>query len=396
MEKKARQNYKCTICLFVCSKPSDFQRHCSTRKHAHRTAFTEKNADLSSQRILFEKPHSCTFCGKAYSAKNSLWYHSKKCTMTQNVKPRDFVEILENRVFQETNDFGENEPQELGEYNNQETEETHQYQENRENEVYEDNETFPEILENENIKMEQSEDLEENDIFSSDMNAQIIQLLKHVLKKNAELSSQVTQLKTDVKLDVKDQLSEQLAHFASTLQPSVTNHHTNHNNTQFNMNFFLNEQCKDAVNVSDFIESLQLTLEDLKMVVEKGFIMGNYQIIKDKFNELGVYRRPIHCSDLKRETIYVRENNEWQKEPPEHPTLQKLVNYVAHKVCIQSNIWHKENPDFMQTQEKKDQSLLIMNSVLGGANGKPIYENKARIAKNLMEFVEIDKKRYRM
>jgi len=323
--------FKCELCDTVCRSIRDLNKHNLTRRHIYRT---ENPTEISPT-------YSCSKCKKMYKAKNSLWYHMKRCT----VIPQDNITI---EPVQEPHD----EPVE----SNLQT-----------------NELIP--FDNTcNVNLESETD--------EDINAQIIHLLKYVLRKNEELSNQVTNVKKDVMnhLDI----------VANTLQPSnVTN---NNNNTQFNMNFFLNEQCKDAVNVSDFIESLELNFADLQTVAEKGFILGNYEIIKDKFSELGIYRRPIHCSDLKRETVYVRENNEWQKEASDHPLLKKLIVYVAHRVSQQCTAWHHENPDFMQSQEKKDLSLLFMNSSFG-VNGKSDSENKAKIAKNVLEFVEIDKRR---
>lgn len=345
-DEKNSQKHVCECCSFRCSKKCDFIRHTFTRKHKKNVLLAQENAILDEpnyENSIVEsdanKVYECDTCGKTYKAKSSMWSHRVSC-----------LKIHEKNPFQSNN-----------------TIETY-----HKNQVYANNDQDDDELTNFFVESETDEDI----------NAQIIHLLKYVLRKNEELSNQVTNVKKDVMnhLDI----------VANTLQPSnVTN---NNNNTQFNMNFFLNEQCKDAVNVSDFIESLELNFADLQTVAEKGFILGNYEIIKDKFSELGIYRRPIHCSDLKRETVYVRENNEWQKEASDHPLLKKLIVYVAHRVSQQCTAWHHENPDFMQSQEKKDLSLLFMNSSFG-VNGKSDSDNKAKIAKNVLEFVEIDKRR---
>lgn len=351
---KNASSFECTICNHICSKKSDYIKHLATRKHVKQSTLNQKVAEFSVKIVEDREGEStkfaCLQCNKEYKFKSSLWYHHKKCPFASDAS-------LCNVMIE----HHETPPSE--EYTNSVVVSTNEK---------------PSEYEGEFIEYDGEPGL----------NAQIIALLKHVLKKNAELSDQVIQFKTDVKIDVKEQLTE----FVSNIQPNNFTTNNNNNNNHFNLNIFLNDKCKDAVNISDFIQSLHLTLDDLQTVVEKGFIMGNYQIIADKFNELGIYKRPIHCSDIKRETVYVRENNEWQKETSEHPLLHKLVTHVAHKVSQQCSFWHRENPDYLKSDEKKEQSLLIMNSVLGAGNGKSIAENKARIAKNVLEFVEIDKR----
>lgn len=371
--KKSFKNdkfFKCTLCDYICRRNTDLTKHLSTRKHQNRIASNEKVVEtITIENLKNSSLFVCKICNKSYVARSSHWYHEKKCKeqSQQRKQPTsNYHVITEQTTTLYDEDVYTNETSPSEEYTNSFVETT-----------YEPNTTTHQY-EGEFIEYDGEPGL----------NAQIIALLKHVLKKNAELSDQVIQFKTDVKTDVKEQLTE----FVSNIQPNNFTTNNNNNNNHFNLNIFLNDKCKDAVNISDFIQSLHLTLDDLQTVVEKGFIMGNYQIIADKFNELGIYKRPIHCSDIKRETVYVRENNEWQKETSEHPLLHKLVTHVAHKVSQQCSFWHRENPDYLQSEEKKEHSLLIMNSVLGAGNGKSIAENKARIAKNVLEFVEIDKR----
>ena len=172
--------------------------------------------------------------------------------------------------------------------------------------------------------------------------------------------------------------------------PTTVNNNTTTNNTtnnaHFNVNFFLNEKCKDAINFTDFLNSITLNQADLQTVVKHGHIEGNTKIIAELLDKLGVHRRPIHCTDAKRETVYIRENNEWEREDSELPRIKRLANVVSHKVIQESNKWHEENPDFMKDSTKKEESLHIMTQVFGGAG-----DEEKKLVKQIIQQVEVDK-----
>lgn len=173
----------------------------------------------------------------------------------------------------------------------------------------------------------------------------------------------------------------------------TTIHNTTNNNTtnaQFNVNFFLNEKCKDAINFTDFVNSITLNQEDLRKVVKNGYVDGNSKIIADMLEKLGVYRRPIHCMDVKRETVYIRENDEWEKEQVELPRIKQLANVVSHKVIQQTGVWHEENPDFMRDQDKKEESLKMMTQVFGSELAGEGQTQK-KVMKNILLNTEVDK-----
>jgi hypothetical protein len=156
------------------------------------------------------------------------------------------------------------------------------------------------------------------------------------------------------------------------------------------VNFFLNEKCKDAINFTDFVNSITLNQEDLRKVVKNGYVDGNSKIIADMLEKLGVYRRPIHCMDVKRETVYIRENDEWEKEQAELPRIKQLANVVSHKVIQQTGVWHEENPDFMKDQEKKEESLKMMTQVFSSElAGEGQIQKK--VMKNILLNTEVDK-----
>jgi len=121
---------------------------------------------------------------------------------------------------------------------------------------------------------------------------------------------------------------------------------TNNNNTNniVNINMFLNEQCKDAMNMSEFIESIQLNLEDITKIGEKGQVEGMANILVDKLNALDIFKRPVHCSDTKSETIYVKDQDKWEKEKKERPKLKHAIDELTKK-SIQSLPYLEDSPD---------------------------------------------------
>jgi len=132
------------------------------------------------------------------------------------------------------------------------------------------------------------------------------------------------------------------------LIPKIGNNNTTNNNNQFNLQVFLNEDCKDALNFSEFIEQIQVTFEDLENQAENGYIKGISRLFIESLQELGQNKRPIHCSDKKRKTIYIKEDNEWDKEGSLE-TLKKGINEVT-KRTLQTLKKEKEN----NAEEYKD------------------------------------------
>lgn len=126
----------------------------------------------------------------------------------------------------------------------------------------------------------------------------------------------------------------------------MQSHNTTNNNTNniVNINMFLNEQCKDAMNMSEFIESIQLNLEDITKIGERGHAEGMANILVDKLNALDIFKRPVHCSDTKTETIYVKDENKWEKEKKEKPKLKHAIDELTKK-SIQSLPYLEDSPD---------------------------------------------------
>jgi hypothetical protein len=173
------------------------------------------------------------------------------------------------------------------------------------------------------------------------------------------------------------------------------NTNINSNNTtknKFNLNFFLNEQCKDAMNIMDFVNSLQLKLSDLERVGELGYVKGISHIVVNKLKALDICKRPIHCSDLKRETMYVKDENAWEKENGKNDKITKMIKHVAHKNQLQINEWRQENPKHKDPESFLcDKFLAIVNQSMGGSTEDDDVNNYNKIIKNIAKEVIIDK-----
>ena len=165
------------------------------------------------------------------------------------------------------------------------------------------------------------------------------------------------------------------------------NNNTNSNNKTFNLQFFLNEECKDAMNMSDFINSIQLKLSDLENVGKLGYVEGISNIIIKQLNDTDMYKRPVHCSDIKRETLYIKEEDKWEKESPENTKMKKVITTVGNKNIGLIPAWTEEHPCYREsTSHDNDTYLKLLSESMSGHE-----ENVHKVIKNISKEVAIDK-----
>jgi hypothetical protein len=172
---------------------------------------------------------------------------------------------------------------------------------------------------------------------------------------------------------------------------------TNNNNTinshnkAFNLNFFLNETCKDAMNISDFVESVKLQVSDLENVGKVGYIEGISNIIIKNLQALEVEKRPVHCTDQKREVMYVKEDNIWEKEDEANKKLRNAIRKIAHKNICMFKEFREKYPDCEEYDSKKNsQYNTIVYESMGG-KGDNDYEKDTKIIKKIAKVVGIEK-----
>jgi hypothetical protein len=175
----------------------------------------------------------------------------------------------------------------------------------------------------------------------------------------------------------------------NTCNTNINN--VNSNNKTFNLNLFLNETCKDAMNITDFIDSLKIQLSDLENVGEVGFIEGISNIIIKNLKALDIHKRPVHCSDSKREVMYIKDEDKWEKENENKNKLRKVIKKVANKNSRLLPEFKAKHPDCIKSISPfSDQyNKLIIESM--GGSGDNDYEKENKIIKKIAKEVIIDK-----
>ena len=164
-----------------------------------------------------------------------------------------------------------------------------------------------------------------------------------------------------------------------------TVNNTNCNNPTFNLNLFLNEQCKDAMNIQEFVNSIQLNMTDLENVGKLGYVEGISNIIIDNLQKTDLYKRPVHCSDVKRETLYVKDDNKWEKEGPEHQKMVNAVLAVEHKNIGLMGEWAAAHPKCMDSGAKENNKYFkLSRTVTDGERNGNIAKVIRRVAKNVV------------
>ena len=170
------------------------------------------------------------------------------------------------------------------------------------------------------------------------------------------------------------------------------NNNNNNNNKTFNLQFFLNETCKDAINLSDFVNQIKVSLEDLEETGRIGYAEGISKVFIKNLNNIDYTERPIHCNDYKRETIYIKDNNQWLKDDINKTGLTKAIKQVAHKNIKQINEWQKLHPDFSDPDSKhNDKYMQIVLNSMSGSTVEEQQTNINKIIKNITKEVVIEK-----
>jgi hypothetical protein len=200
------------------------------------------------------------------------------------------------------------------------------------------------------------------------------------------------QLLTNLVLDIVKSNKELQKQMIDLCKNSNNNNTTNHinnnsNNKTFNLQFFLNEQCKDAMNMSEFIASIQLQISDLENVGKLGYTEGIYKIIQNEIVDMETFKRPIHCSDLKRETLYIKDENKWEKEGPDNKKMKNALRHIEQKNLKMLNEWQLKHPHFKEcTSPENDTYLQIVSQA---TNGTP--ENMNKVIKKVLKNIVIEK-----
>jgi len=212
----------------------------------------------------------------------------------------------------------------------------------------------------------------ENIIIQSENKDEMKELIFKLISENQELKNTVLQENKELRKTI------------SELIPKVGNTINSNNKQKFNINVFLNEKCKDALSMDEFIDKIEVSMKNLLTTKEKGQVYGISNIIMENMNKLSLYERPLHCTDKKRETLYVK-NNEWEKDDSkEH--INKALKKVESKQLKNLNVWLEEHPNYMNNHVEQEEFAKLMSEC-----GKSIDDGREKIIKKLCDNVYIEK-----
>jgi hypothetical protein len=213
-------------------------------------------------------------------------------------------------------------------------------------------------------------------------------LVLEVVKQNQELISQNNESQKQ-----NHELQKQVIELCKngSCNTTIMNSNNNSNNKTFNLNVFLNETCKDAMNIMDFVDSLKLQLSDLESVGKLGFVEGISNIILKNLRALDVHKRPVHCSDSKREVMYIKDEDKWEKENENKQKLRKAIKRVASKNSRLIPEFKEVHPDCIKSSSPySDQYNKLIIEAMGGS-GNEDFDNENKIIRKIAKEVTINK-----
>ena len=366
MEKyyKNASNYNCEYCNYTTSILQNYNTHILTLKHKNNTLaiLGNKNVLLEcsnyncshcnyitniktnyDKHLLTEKhkknvngkpeeiKHICCQCNKEYFNYNALWKHKKQCVTIKDREPEQ--EQLQNTFTPNT------------------TITTDLFLE-----------VLKESKELQNVLIEQNKELQNK-----------------LLEKESEFQNILIEQNKQIIELAKNQ--------------SVVNNNNNTTNNQFNLQFFLNETCKDAMNIVDFVNSFQLTTDDFETTGKLGFVDGISRIFIKELKKLDTEKLPIHCTDFKRETVYIKDNDIWEKETDEKKRVKWAIDSIAQLNLNQIQQWQVKFPECKENNTRANDHFFALTKVALGGQGKEQEEKfREKIMRNVLKEVVLDKK----
>jgi len=217
------------------------------------------------------------------------------------------------------------------------------------------------------------------------------------IKQNKELQNIIVEQNKEFKSLITEQNKEfnnKLLELAKnqSITNNVQNNIQNINNNIFNLNVFLNEQCKEAVNMEDFLNSIELSVGDLEETGRLGFVSGISRIFIEHIKKMDIHERPLHCTDFKREVVYIKDNDSWEKEDAEKTRLINAVKRIVRKNLLQIVYWREQHPDYLKsnTQANEDYCKITLNS-LGPYSEEDEKRELNKIMKNVLREVTLSK-----
>jgi len=349
--KSGNNLYTCDLCDYKCSKKYNWNKHLLTAKHKSATF----SNILSTHNFETENNHNATKI-ISRSLDNKEKAAKKGCQIKQNYN----VKELETNILDTEYDNKTKSGKKWQKVAKSSKSDDQHFVCNNCNKIYKDRSG----LWRHNKKCFVENELDKDEL--------IIMLIKQ----NAEMIKN----QQDITMEI--------------VKNGTTNNttHTNSHNKVFNLNLFLNETCKDAMNISDFVSSINVELNDLEITGKSGYVEGITNIFLKNLNNIEKHMRPLHCSDLKREVLYIKDNNEWTKETDSKPILTKAIKSIANENIKKIKNWRDKYPDCVEYESNKNNFYLkIVSNSMNGSTKEESDKNINKIISNIAKEVVINK-----
>jgi hypothetical protein len=223
-------------------------------------------------------------------------------------------------------------------------------------------------------------------------NKNTTELIVKIIEENSHLMTKIANDNLELQTIIKDLIQNGLANYVVMNTNTNTNSNNVNSNNTFNLQFYLNETCKDAMNLSEFVNSITPTLEELETTGRDGYVKGISNIVVTRLNTIKMNEKPIHCSDSKREILYIKENNIWNKEMDNKPLLTNAIKRIAHKNICNILEWKNKHPDCSNSDSRKnDLFLKIVSNTMSGSTEEESNKNYEKIISNVAKNVIINK-----
>jgi hypothetical protein len=220
-----------------------------------------------------------------------------------------------------------------------------------------------------------------------EQNSDLIGKNNNLIDTNNNLTTQITEqnkMLTSIVVEQQKQISNKTTNSHNKINTNTNTNSTNCNN-KFNIQLFLNEQCKDAISIEKFIEDIQISIQNLLVTKDKGLAEGISNIFIENMNKLPITQRPLHCTDVKRETLYIKNQEKWEKDDDNKKKIKSAIKSVSIKQTKNLVLYKKDKPNFMNNRKEQEDFIHIVNNTTASVDDK-----EEKVIKNICKNVYIN------